>query len=445
MAILAALPLAYALPVEYLMYLPLVASFSFRIVDPTNSTIVSYIPDLLLLLFIVRVAMDLALGKAVQYSGAPRRLAAPLAAFCFLALASTLINGDTPIALISSLRQFGRFPLWAVASLLSGVTGTQGRRILKVVLAMSLLQLPFAFYQYVHGNPYTHTPEFDRVTGTFGEGGGGPMMIFLVGASVVWLSLAVSRSIRLWVLLGVVPALILPMAWGSAVAFLLLLPLAVFTLLTRAAVSKKTRLTLLHVVGASLLVLLGGWAAQSFSVASDVARPGNIAGTDILRTGYLSRYLETTAAQQSSRPGFLEFAIRTNASGGPRTIAFGQGPSASIIGPAAKAGTKVSLSRFAAKSSHSVWSLQRILLGYGFLATAIYVFLIAGGAFRFGKLTDPEDRTAQALSLALPIAGGIALFGGVYTSGWADPAAAAGFWAIVVATHATLQTSPATL
>jgi hypothetical protein len=427
--------LLWVLPLEVLMDLVLVASLGFRVIDPTGGHLTSYVPDLLLLLFVARVGMNLALVEGRGTPKATRRMATLVVCLLVLAAGSALANGNASIALVSSVRQFLRFPVWALAAFLSGVTWVEGKRILWVVLAFSLIQLPLAAYQFFLGTG------IDRVTGTFGEGGSGVMMIFLVSAAVVWFSLSVAGSLRWRTLLVVLPALLLPMAWGSAVAFLLLLPLALLGLVLRSASSGRSRISFAHVVGGTLLVVAGVWAAQSFSLAPGFASSAEISGVGILSQGYIGRYFATTEAEPGSRLGFLRFAVRTNLDGGPKGVLFGQGPSSSIIGAPSLASSNQSLSLFAAAAAHSVWSLQRFLLGYGFVALAIYMALILSMSVMSQKHVEPPDRTAQALLLATPILGAIALFAGPYTAGWSDPGVAAGFWALVVAAHTALGSS----
>jgi len=433
--------LAVTLPLPWIAIASVVASVTFRLAAPSAAGPVSDVPDAVLLIVLVHAGVDWMLDRASAAVPVVRRMAIPLGLFVGLAVASTIYNGDTMIGLVASLRQFVRFPLWAFALLVAGIGQRDGKRLVGVVLGLAVLQFPVAFFQYSSTSGGGAGGVFyrgDPVSGTFGQGGSGVMMVFLVLATTTVVALVIERVLPVWVLFAAAPLLVLPMAWGSAALFVLLLPMAIVALLLRSAVSRGTGLRPAVAAGGAILILLTGWAAGSIAHAPGFAGSGGASARELLSDSYLRRYVARTGADQpGSRIGFLRFAAETDLAGGPGGVLLGQGPSASIIGHAADNGTKVSLSRFARQSATSVWSVQRLLLGYGFIAVALLALVIALPSVVRAGSAPPG--TGRALAMVLPVAGFLMLMVGPYNSAWSDPGLASAYWALVVAAHATMR------
>jgi hypothetical protein len=427
---------ALALPVVWLFELSLVAALTFRVLAPTASGPFSTLPDATLALVFVRVAMDTALRRPAAGPRPAKALAIVLGLFLSLALASTLRSGDPSLSLVASIRQFLRFPLWALALSVSGLTWQEARGLVKIVLAVSLIQLPFALYQYrspFAANPYpgVHFFKGDNVSGTFGLGGSGTEMVFLVMAALVWVGL-VLHGARGWILCIVAPFLVVPMALGSVALYVLLLPAALIALFVRSALSPHARLTPGRVVGGVFLVGVAVWAAGSFALAPGFAGSRQGAATSVLSNAYLHQYLNTTEKiNPTDRIGFLRLAVEADLASGPGGILLGQGPSRAVIGPE---GIQVGAGRDSVLTPASVQSVQRLFLGYGFPGPILYVVMVlVPVVWVYRRAHLAVDGMARTLALVLPVAAGVFLITGPYNAAWSDPGVAATFWCLAMA------------
>jgi hypothetical protein len=420
-----------AVPLSWAVSLSLAASLVFRLATPNETGILSIVPDVMIAMVVVRSVANVARRGRVGLPNAIRWMLYPLAALGVISVVSVMVNRDQAIALLYSLRQFYRYPLWAVAASMAGLEPRDARTIVRVVLAGSLLQFPVAFIQYrIWGAG-------DPVSGTFGHGGSGVMMVFLVVAAALWLAMALERAIPWWSLWFVGPALVLPMGWGSAATFVVLLPVAVLAVFLRFSVVRHGRLRAEVILAALFILAIGAWTARSYAVAPPCAGCRAQSATQLFHDKYLSQYYRTSLSQGPiSRLGFLAFAIREDQRSGLSGELFGQGPSASFIGQASTGGLKLALSEFAAQAPNSVESLQRFLLGYGFLATALYLLLIVIPVLPFlARRKWPEGAGARGLIVSLPVAALIVLLAGPYTGSWTAPGVTAVFWGLVVAAH----------
>jgi hypothetical protein len=421
-----------AVPLSWAVSLSLLASIVFRLAAPSETGVLSVIPDVLIGMVFVRSIANAAVHGRANLPAGIRRMLYPLLGLGVVAVVSMLVNRDQVLALLYSLRLFYRYPLWAIAATMAGLGLSDARRIVRVVLAGSILQFPVAFLQY------RASGAGDSVSGTFGRGGSGVMMVFLVIAAALWLALVLERAVPLWPLWFIGPALVLPMAWASAATFVVLLPLALFAVFLRFSVIRHGRLRAEVVLAIVFILVIGGWAARSYAVAPPCAGCRAQSATQLFHDKYLSQYYVTSLSQGPiSRLGFLAFSIRENQRSGLSGELFGQGPSASFIGQASTGGLKLALSEFAAQAATSVESLQRFLLGYGFLATLLYLLLIGIPVLPFlSRKRWPEGAEARALIVSLPVAALIVVLAGPYTASWSDPGVAAVFWGLVVAVYA---------
>ena len=418
--------ITFAVPMGWLGSLSLGAALGFRLLAPSSSGPLSVVPDALVALVVLRAGALAALRGVPNLPPLVRRAGTLVALFGLLALASAIVNHDSAQALIGSLRQFLRFPLWALALLIAGLSWKDGRSLLRILLAASLLQLPFAVAQFgLHGAG-------DGVVGTFGAGGSGVMMVFLVAMAAVWFALAMERAIPWWTLWLIGPTVILPMALGSVAMFVVFLPLAVFLLMVRATMQGRgPRPGVL----AGLLVILAvaGWGARSFAVAPPCAGCASTAATSIYSNRYLAQYYDESLRQgPNSRLGFLVFAAKTDAQTGPSGLLFGQGPGQSFVGAGAAPDAKLLLSRFPALRTRSLQSVQRVVLGLGFPALGLITLLIGLPGWASMRHFSSSDPVARAVTLALPVVAAIVLLTGPYTASWSDTGVVAAYWALAL-------------
>lgn len=432
----------FALPVVWLASMAVGASLVYRLVAPTTTGVVSVVPDVLLAVTVLKVAALASVGHLGRPLALARRVAIPLVAFSGIALISGLYHGDPAVSFLASMRQFARYPLFALALSVYGLSWTEGKRLLTVVLGLSLVQLPLAAYQSIHppANPFRDVVFFpgDNISGTFGIGGSNTEMVFLVLCALVWLSLVLHRQLGGWVLWAIAPALVLPMALGSAAAFLILLPVAVVSLLIRSALAHRSVRLWGALVGAVFLIGTGIFTASSLSIAPGFAGSAPPNASVILQASYLSRYLtETSDPGSHTRLGFLHLAVDTDRRDGWDGLLLGQGPADAVIGPAH---VQVGATRTSLLGRSSVQSVPRLVLGFGFLGLGAFVLLVLGPLFGL-KRGRPVDGTALALQTMLPVAAAVFLVAGVYNASWSDPGIAATFWALVLAAHAGMSSA----
>jgi hypothetical protein len=364
-------------------------------------------------------------------------VAIALGLFLSLAAASTIHSGDPALSLLASVRQFLRYPLWALALFVADLTWDEAKLLVRLVLIVSLIQLPFALLQYrspMPASPYpgVHFFKGDNVSGTFGLGGSSSMMVFLVIAALLWLGLVMQRTIPGWILWILAPALVIPMALGSAAVFVVLLPAALVALFVRSAFSPQTRLTMGGLTGGMLLLIVAVWAAGSLALAPGFAGAKQGSATSILSNHYLQQYLATTSdAGPTSRLGFLHLAVETNVQSGASGIVLGQGPSRAVVGSLR---VQVGANRVSVLAPASVQSVQRLILGFGFPALLVYgMMVVVPVAWVHRRARFAVDGMARALALILPVAAGLYLIAGLYNAAWTDPGVAVTFWALVVA------------
>jgi hypothetical protein len=441
-----AVPLLFTISISWLASLSVVAALAFRLGAPAAIGPVAFIPDALVIVLLARILADLALGRGQPLPPGMKRMLWPLAGFLGLTLASAVANGDSFLLWGQSMRQFVRFPIWALFLSTTGLGARDAKRLVKVLLAMSLLQLPLVLYQFAHpasgaAVPGAHFFQGDNVSGTFGFGGSSSAMIFLVICAVIWLPLVFERVVSAWLLWILAPFLILPMAMGSAVSYVLFLPLGILGLIIQALSSRRFRLTGAGVLAAGLLLAVSVWAAGALALAPGFAGSDQPAGTAVLSQSYLSRYLsESGSSQPGSRLGFLRFAIGSDLRAGGTGITFGHGPGLAILDRSGPSKLEGELGDHSALATRSVQSLQRLLIGFGFVAPGLFLLMIVLPVLGVRRARS-RDPLIRALLSAMPVAALVYLLAGVYNAPWSDPGVSAAFWTLVVASHAGVLTA----
>jgi hypothetical protein len=430
----------FAVPIEAVVVAGLVGSVLFRMVAPSASGALSYVPDALLATAVVRVAASAVLGRAERVPHTLRWLPLLLVVFIALLAASAIASGDGGRIVVSSLRQYLRYPLWALTLLRIPADRRTARLLLWTLLGLSLVQLPLAFRQHVGGSVVPaglHLQPADLITGSFGIGGSGVMTIFLVMAATLWVALAVERVIPAWWLAGLAPVLVLPMAMGSAAVFVILLPLAVMLVLARAAFARGRRPGLPVLIGGLIFISIAVWTGGRIAVAPGLGS-GQVAATDVLSAQYLRQYVgDSSQAGPASRLGFLRYAVRTDLASRSGAL-LGTGPASSVIAGVDVRRADTGLGSFLDQVRSSVWSLQRVLLAFGFPATAVFVLLLGmPGILLRGPL--PRDRVLRAAVLSLPVIAFLYVITGPYSAPWTDPGVSVAYWSVVLVSSMAIR------
>jgi hypothetical protein len=436
---LSVMPLLVVLPLADLCVLSVVAALVFRLVAPTATGPVALAPDFLALLVVGRSVADAAVGGGRALPMGMRRMLWAVAALACLALGSSIVNGGGLMAWGQSMRQFIRFPLWGAALLVAGLTWPDARKLVKALLAVSILQFPLSLAQYLHPRagsvvPGVHFFQGDNVSGTFGFGGSSTEMIFLVICAVVWLQLVFARVLPAWILWGLGPLLVVPMSLGSAASFVLFLPMAIFGILVQLMAVRRSRLSAAGLASAVLLLSVTLWAAAHFAIAPGFAGKGQPSGSALLSQSYLSRYFSesTSGTDPGSHLGFLRFAIDADVHGGWKGILTGRGPALSVLTPGSESALEGEPGDHSAIATRSVQSFQRMVLGYGFVAPGLFILVVLLPVVPLIRRRS-SDRVGMAIIAALPVAAVVFLAAGIYNAPWSDPGLSAAFWSLVVA------------
>jgi hypothetical protein len=440
MALLASgVPLLLVLSIPWLASLSIFSALVFRLAAPGVSGPIALVPDILVLVVCGRVLADVALGRGRPLPPGMRRMVWPLVGFLGLSLASTIASGDGLAVWSHAMRQFLRFPVWALALSKVDLEARDAKRLITVLLIVSLIQFPLALVQFFHpaAGATLQGVRFyqgDNVSGTFGFGGSSSTMIFLVLCSAIWLSLVFARVVPAWLLWFLAPLLVLPMALGSAASYVLFLPLAVFALMFEAVAHRRLRLNGAGLVGGVVLLIVSIWAAAHFALAPGFAGSKQQSGTALFSTSYLSRYVSESggSSQPGSRLGFLRFAIGSDLRAGSSGIALGHGPSLAVLDPSGPSKLAGEPGDHSVLATRSVQSLQRLVIGFGFVAPGLFLLILFLPALGLGRMATADPTTRAVLS-ALSVAAIICAVAGAYNAPWTDPGVSAAFWALVVA------------
>jgi hypothetical protein len=437
-----AIPLLLAISIPWLAALSVLSALVFRLAAPAASGPAALVPDILVVAVCGRVLADLALGQGRPLPHGMRRILWPLAGFVGLTLISTVVSGDSLAVWAHAMRQFLRYPVWALALSRTNLEARDAKRLVVALLAVSLVQFPLALFQFVHpvASTVLHGVRFykgDNVSGTFGFGGSSTAMVFLVICSAIWLSLVFTRVVPAWLLWCLAPLLVLPMALGSAVSYVFFLPLAILVLLFQGVVSRRIRLSAAGMTGGAFLLIISIWAAGHFALAPGFAGSKQQSGTVLFSESYLARYFSETgtSTQPGSRLGFLRFAVGSDLRAGWVGEALGHGPSLAVLDQSGPSKLQGELGNHAALATMSVQSLQRLVIGFGFIVPGLFllILLLPPIGLRHALPADPFGR---GLFSALPVAGVICAVASVYNAPWSDPGVSAAFWTLVVAGYA---------
>src|SRR5437867_4480214 len=129
--------LAAFLPIHWLAYGTVALSLGFRALAPTGG-IFNFLPDAVVVLVCARAISIGTMRKGRALSVPMKRLLVTVVAMIVLAGASTLLNRDSPLAYLGFIREFLRFPIWALCVCVIGLSADQARNLLRVLLLFSL-------------------------------------------------------------------------------------------------------------------------------------------------------------------------------------------------------------------------------------------------------------------------------------------------------------------
>ena len=99
------------------------------------------------------------------------------------------------------------------------------------------------------------------------------------------------------------------------------------------------------------------------------------------------------------------------------------------------------LGGLSALTSKSVQSVQRLLLGYGFLAPLLLALALVLPGIGL-PVSGAGDPVVRAVRLGLPAVMVVLLLAGPYNSAWADPGVAAAYWGLVAVAAIRTATTP---
>jgi O-antigen/teichoic acid export membrane protein len=428
------LVLLMTLPTATVVYVGLVVSVLFRSFVPTATGVLGYLPDAVIVVTIVRLSASAVLNRTEPFPRVLRPMTLIFVAIVGIVLVSAILANDGARVTLAASRQYLRYPLWGIMILKLPVDARTARTLVAFVLGLSLLQFPLTFHQYTSGGVVPaglNLQPADLVSGSFGIGGSGVMTVFLIMSAILWSSLALERVLPMWSLAFVAPMLILPMAWGSAAIFVVLLPAAIILLVLRSSFARGRGRKLPALFAGALFVLIALWSGGRLALAPGLGG-GQEAATRILNTQYLSHYVGAAAANNpASRVGSLQFAMWADTQGAAQVL-LGNGPGSSVITASTGQPANTPLGAFLEEAKTSVWSLQRFLLGFGFVATALFIALLCFPGLRLRKAV-PEDPVLRSVVLALPVITAVYVAAGPYSAPWTDPGVSSLFWALVAA------------
>ena len=133
--------------------------------------------------------------------------------------------------------------------------------------------------------------------------------------------------------------------------------------------------------------------------------------------------------------GFLRFAVGSDLRAGWVGEALGHGPSLAVLDQTGPSKLQGELGNHSALATMSVQSLQRLLIGFGFIAPGLFLLILLLPPLGLRHVT-PVDPFGRALFSALPVAAVVCAVASVYNAPWSDPGVSAAFWALVVAGYA---------
>lgn len=352
------------------------------------------------------------LGAAILYEGTnrdPHRPAMP--AFVVLAVAfmvysiATLFFSEEPLGMgASSIKR--QFQYWGVTFILATVAFDPKsiRRWLVFVLALAVIQLPFALYQRIvlvprrYNMPDSVVP-IDIVTGTFeGSLTGGAsnnVMAFFLIAAIAGLLCAYRESVlkrpMLLLLLGIVGT---PLVLGETKLVLVLLPLALLAVYAD-LIRKKPFAFVAGSAVATVLIAALGYAYVVLHVTDG--------RHDMTFQQRLDENLEYNVGTRGyyggaslNRGNVLQFWWREHGGQDPVGTMFGHGMGASFGPPGA--GDRGHMDRKYPGYAIGLTSIAALLWDVGVFGTALFLSIFVGAFLTAAKLTA---RAAPGLDRAM--------------------------------------------
>jgi hypothetical protein len=281
-----------------------------------------------------------------------------------LIVCGLLANNVNSGTIVSGLRLYLRAIPWFLVPAVFAFSGPQLRTQLRVLLALSLIQLPLAILQRIQ----TTNRRFgfvavtgDWTTGTLGDPG--VLCIFLVAGACILVAFYERHRLPLWQLLPLFLAVLVPTMINETKAMVILLPVALLTTVLCASEPQRRGRKLAG--GVALLVVFGAIFVPVYNGLNKDRQYSYQLGDYFLKPELVTNYLATGSdvgsTKEAGRFDALSVPLRHLAKD-PVSLAFGYGignASDSSLGP-----------RFAGKYASSY---------RGFLQTAFSRFVLEVG------------------------------------------------------------------
>ncbi|RJG01078.1 hypothetical protein [Noviherbaspirillum sedimenti] len=296
--------------------------------------------------------------------------------------------------------------LFALATL--GFTTDDMRRWQKLILAIALLQLPVALYEFVvlvplRGGLNAGSAALDVVAGTFGANlyGGSPnaemsafLLIVLAFLGMRWhAGLLATRSYLACTLICLIP-----LGLGETKIVVLLLPLTVFILLRRDFFKAPARYMPVILGFCAITALLGYIYVTLMMKSTLSAVLNNIVHYNFEQAGYGRAYLNRTTV--------LSFWWERHGWHDPLTLLFGHGIGSSYWSPTNLLAGHIGM-QFA-RYSIDLTAVAALLWDVGLVGALLY-FLVIGAAWHAANRLGRDSRDAVARVDALSIQAALAI------------------------------------
>ncbi len=140
-----------------------------------------------------------------------------------LMIAGVIINQVQPGSIFYGVRAYFRFLPFFFIPVVYSFSDEQVKKIVKLILALILIQVPLVFYQrFVE---FSHSASGDVVKGTFKDPA--HVAIFAIAVIAFLITYYLRKKISLKVLIVLIPLLVLPAALNETKSALFLLPIAI--------------------------------------------------------------------------------------------------------------------------------------------------------------------------------------------------------------------------
>lgn len=267
-------------------------------------------------------------------------ITAGLTLLLILSLVSMLINFETLQHTANALQGYFQVAPLFIALILVQWTRQDLDLLPKLLLAVAVVQLPFALHQLValvpgRQNLGAGVVAVDIISGTFGGsrlGGGANALLALFQVITVagLLAMAKEKQLATWKLLLAAPLLLSPMLFNAAKVIVLYVPLVFFAVYWRDALERPLRF-----IGASLAMIGMVWILV-LAIASSGPMQEQVDGPGELLSLVIERQTAETYERDSDYAGLsrwtaLVFWTEEHLAANPAYTLLGHGPSATRV------------------------------------------------------------------------------------------------------------------